>query len=102
MGVSGHGGLNTSVGYDVEIAGMIAEETGLPFVTAPNKFEALAAHDAGPGALGLSLRTTVPSLVRLLEDREPPVREEPVQRRPFCVVFAVKAASRRPPRQPTL
>ena len=32
--------------YDVEIAGMIAEETGLPFVTAPNKFEALAAHDA--------------------------------------------------------
>ena len=32
--------------YDAEIAKMIAAETGLPFVTAPNKFEALAAHDA--------------------------------------------------------
>ena len=39
-------GLNTTAGYDVEIADMIAAETGLPFVTAPNKFEALAAHDA--------------------------------------------------------
>lgn len=39
-------GLNTDLGYDVEIARLIAEETGLPFVTAPNKFEALAAHDA--------------------------------------------------------
>jgi fumarate hydratase class II len=39
-------GLNTSAGYDVEIAQRIAAETGLPFVTAPNKFEALAAHDA--------------------------------------------------------
>ena len=33
-------GLNTSEGYDVEIAALIAEETGLPFKTAPNKFEA--------------------------------------------------------------
>jgi fumarate hydratase class II len=39
-------GLNTTLGYDVAIAQMIADETGLPFVTAPNKFEALAAHDA--------------------------------------------------------
>ena len=39
-------GLNTTEGYDVEIAARIATETGLPFVTAPNKFEALAAHDA--------------------------------------------------------
>ncbi len=39
-------GLNTVVGYDREIAKRIAEATGLPFVTAPNKFEALAAHDA--------------------------------------------------------
>jgi len=39
-------GLNTTVGYDADIAKMIAAETGLPFVTAPNKFEALAAHDA--------------------------------------------------------
>ena len=39
-------GLNTDKGWDVAIAGRIADITGLPFVTAPNKFEALAAHDA--------------------------------------------------------
>jgi fumarate hydratase class II len=39
-------GLNTPHGYDVLVAEKIAEFTGLPFVTAPNKFEALAAHDA--------------------------------------------------------
>ncbi len=39
-------GLNTKKGWDVQIAAKIAEITGLPFVTAPNKFEALAAHDA--------------------------------------------------------
>jgi fumarate hydratase class II len=39
-------GLNTIEGYDVEIADLIAQETGQPFKTAPNKFEALAAHDA--------------------------------------------------------
>jgi len=39
-------GLNTRKGWDVAIAAKIAEITGLPFVTAPNKFEALAAHDA--------------------------------------------------------
>merc|ERR1711862_185017 len=45
MGAVGTG-LNTIEGYDVEIAKLIAEETSLPFVTAPNKFEGLAAHDA--------------------------------------------------------
>ena len=39
-------GLNTPKGYDVSVAKYIAEFTGLPFVTAKNKFEALAAHDA--------------------------------------------------------
>ena len=39
-------GLNTPAGYDVLVAKYIAEFTGLPFVTAENKFEALAAHDA--------------------------------------------------------
>lgn len=39
-------GLNTPNGYDVKVAEYIAEFTGLPFVTAENKFEALAAHDA--------------------------------------------------------
>lgn len=39
-------GLNTPKGYDVLVAKYIANFTGLPFKTAPNKFEALAAHDA--------------------------------------------------------
>ncbi|HZW63861.1 MAG TPA: class II fumarate hydratase [Flavobacteriaceae bacterium] len=39
-------GLNTPQGYDVLVAKYIADFTGLPFVTAENKFEALAAHDA--------------------------------------------------------
>lgn len=39
-------GLNTVKGYDVDIAQKIAKETGLPFISAPNKFEALAAHDS--------------------------------------------------------
>lgn len=39
-------GLNTPEGYDVTVAKYIAQFTGHPFVTAPNKFEALAAHDA--------------------------------------------------------
>ena len=39
-------GLNTPNGYDVLVAQKIADFTGLPFITAENKFEALAAHDA--------------------------------------------------------
>jgi fumarate hydratase class II len=39
-------GLNTPEGYDVLVAKYIADFTGLPFITAENKFEALAAHDA--------------------------------------------------------
>ncbi|MFL9829344.1 class II fumarate hydratase [Flavobacterium sp. ST-87] len=39
-------GLNTPEGYDVKVAHYIAQFTELPFVTAENKFEALAAHDA--------------------------------------------------------
>jgi fumarate hydratase class II len=39
-------GLNTPEGYDVRVAEHIAAMTGHPFVTAPNKFEALSAHDA--------------------------------------------------------
>ena len=39
-------GLNTPAGYDVLVAQKIAEFTGLPFITAKNKFEALASHDA--------------------------------------------------------
>jgi len=39
-------GMNTPKGYDVLVAKKIAEFTGLPFITAENKFEALASHDA--------------------------------------------------------
>ena len=39
-------GLNTRAGWGEEVAANMARITGLPFVTAPNKFEALAAHDA--------------------------------------------------------
>jgi fumarate hydratase class II len=39
-------GMNTPAGYDVLVAKYIAEFTGLPFITAENKYEALAAHDA--------------------------------------------------------
>lgn len=39
-------GINTPKGYSKKVAQYIAEFTGLPFITAPNKFEALAAHDA--------------------------------------------------------
>ena len=39
-------GLNTKKGWGEEVAANMAQITGLPFVTAPNKFEALAAHDA--------------------------------------------------------
>ncbi|MCL5128446.1 MULTISPECIES: class II fumarate hydratase [unclassified Algibacter] len=39
-------GLNTPKGYSKRVAEYIADFTGLPFITAPNKFEALAAHDA--------------------------------------------------------
>jgi len=39
-------GLNTPPGYDVKVAEYIAKFTGLPFITAENKFEALASHDA--------------------------------------------------------
>ncbi|XP_051869195.1 fumarate hydratase, mitochondrial [Pristis pectinata] len=39
-------GLNTRIGFAEKVAAKVSEFTGLPFVTAPNKFEALAAHDA--------------------------------------------------------
>jgi len=39
-------GLNTRVGFAEKVAAKVSDLTGLPFVTAPNKFEALAAHDA--------------------------------------------------------
>lgn len=60
-------GLNTPKGYDVLVAEKIAELTGLPFVTAPNKFEALAAHDAMVELSGAYKRTAV-SLMKIAND----------------------------------
>jgi fumarate hydratase class II len=60
-------GLNTRVGWDTRVAAEIAQITGLPFVTAPNKFEALAAHDAMVMFSG-SLKTVAASLFKIAND----------------------------------
>ncbi|KAH6917262.1 L-Aspartase-like protein [Coprinopsis sp. MPI-PUGE-AT-0042] len=60
-------GLNTQKGWDVKVAGEIAKLTGLPFVTAPNKFEALAAHDALVEAHG-ALNTIACSFMKIAND----------------------------------
>jgi fumarate hydratase class II len=60
-------GLNTYIGFDTAIASEIARLTGLPFVTAPNKFEALAAHDALVEASG-ALNTVAVSLMKIAND----------------------------------
>jgi len=60
-------GLNTPKGYDVLVAKKIAELTSLPFITAPNKFEALAAHDAMVELSGALKRTAV-SLMKIAND----------------------------------
>jgi len=60
-------GLNTPEGYDVLVAKYIAEFTGLPFVTAANKFEALAAHDAIVETHG-SLKQLAVSLNKIAND----------------------------------
>ncbi|MEM1218358.1 MAG: class II fumarate hydratase [Bacteroidota bacterium] len=60
-------GLNTPKGYAVRVAEVIATETGLPFVTAENKFEALAAHDAIVEAHG-ALKTVACSLMKIGND----------------------------------
>lgn len=60
-------GLNTPKGYDVLVAQYIAKLTGYPFVTAPNKFEALAAHDAMVELSGALKRCAV-SLMKIAND----------------------------------
>jgi fumarate hydratase, class II len=60
-------GINTPKGYAVNVAGHIAKLTGLPFVTAENKFEALAAHDAIVEAHG-ALKTVAVSLMKIGND----------------------------------
>ncbi len=60
-------GLNTHPEFAVQVAAKIAELTGLPFCTAENKFEALAAHDAIVEASGV-LKTLACSLMKIAND----------------------------------
>ncbi len=60
-------GLNTRAGWGEEVAANMAEITTLPFVTAPNKFEALAAHDAMVEMSG-ALRVVASSLFKIAND----------------------------------
>jgi fumarate hydratase class II len=60
-------GLNTPQGYSELVAKKIAELTGLPFVTAPNKFEALAAHDGMVETHG-ALKQVAVSLMKIAND----------------------------------
>jgi len=60
-------GLNAKKGFDAAVAKHIAAITGLPFVTAPNKFAALAAHDAMVAAHG-ALNTTATALFKIAND----------------------------------
>ncbi len=60
-------GLNAPKGYDVLVAGKIAALTKYPFITAPNKFEALASHDAMVELSG-SLKRAAVSLMKIAND----------------------------------
>jgi len=60
-------GLNAPKGFDKSVARQIAKITGLPFKTAPNKFEALAAHDAVVEASG-AMNTLAVSLMKIASD----------------------------------
>ena len=60
-------GLNTDPRYAELVAEKIAEETGLPFVSAPNKFAVMAAHDALVFASG-ALKTTAAALMKIAND----------------------------------
>ena len=60
-------GINTPEGYSVNVAKHIATLTGLPFITAENKFEALAAHDAIVEAHG-ALKMVAVSLMKIAND----------------------------------
>jgi fumarate hydratase, class II len=60
-------GLNTRIGWDRRVAAKIAGISGLPFVPAPNKFEALAAHDAMVMFSG-ALKTVAVSLFKIAND----------------------------------
>lgn len=60
-------GLNTLQGFADRVAKTLADDTGLPFKSAPNKFEALAAHDAIVEASGC-LNSVAVSLMKIAND----------------------------------
>ncbi|MCD4674691.1 MAG: class II fumarate hydratase, partial [Desulfobacula sp.] len=60
-------GLNTPAGYDKKVARTIADLTGYPFFTAPNKFESLSAHDAIVTSHG-ALKALAVSLMKIAND----------------------------------
>ena len=60
-------GLNTDKGWDTTVAANMARITGLPFITAPNKFEALAAHDAMVFMSG-AIKTTAMAAYKIAND----------------------------------
>lgn len=60
-------GLNAHPDYAIKVAAQLSELTGLPFITAPNKFEALAARDAEVFASG-ALKTLATSLNKIAND----------------------------------
>jgi fumarate hydratase class II len=79
-------GLNTKKGFAEKFAAAVADDTGLPFVTAPNKFEALAAHDAIVEASG-ALSTVAVSLFK--------ARACAPLRSAFCGSLAIRRTSHR-------
>merc|ERR1719186_1401523 len=60
-------GLNTRIGFAEKVAAKVSDLTGLPFVTAPNKFEALAAHDAMVEVSG-ALNVLACSIMKITND----------------------------------
>ncbi len=60
-------GLNAPIGFDKQVAKVISDLTGITFVTAPNKFESLAAHDALVASHG-ALKTIAGSLMKVAND----------------------------------
>ncbi len=60
-------GLNAPKGFDKKVAKVISDLSGYPFVTAPNKFESLAAHDALVASHG-ALKTIAASLMKIAND----------------------------------
>lgn len=60
-------GINAPKGFDIRVAQLISKQTGLPFITASNKFEALSAHDAIVSSSG-AMKLIAVSLMKIAND----------------------------------